>query len=394
MPIGFFSRWATIQPLRLRFYENGVMKPTPELERSVGHSDLNGRQRLVLKEVCDAFITTGIPVGSRTISRHSNLSCSPATIRNEMADLEELGYLFSPHTSAGRVPTEKGYRFYVDCLLQFERINQIEQTVMGLLTKRFEEHQNRNEAFFRSVIRLACAETKLGGLIMTPQLHERQWRAIRLLRILEDKALLVLVDESGAVTDELIAIDPAATDGDLEKLSNLLNSHLSCRTMMEKDLGLLRKSNSLLARYNDLLARISERIRAATVSPTHENTIFLDGFVNFFEQPEFSDPQKMRGMVNLLDRKEILLKVLAEKLAAEEDIMIHIGSESGLAIDDLSLVTARYLGPNNSVGQIGMIGPLRMDYRRVVATLGHISKALTQLFIQPNMQRFKGKKDE
>jgi heat-inducible transcriptional repressor len=347
-------------------------------------AELNQRQKTVLKEVCDTFISTGVPVGSRTISRRNSLAISPATIRNEMADLELLGYLFSPHTSAGRVPTEKGYRFYVNFLVQFSRVNRIEQQLMSLLSRTFEERHHRIDEVLRSAIRVATEQTKLGGLILVPARRQVELASIQLHRILEDKAMLIMVDQHGNIADELVPI-PADTDDEiLARIAHLLNVRLCERRRQEHDREWLRRSQELLERYNELLNLLTQRVASAMANPGGD-AIFLDGFVNFFEQPEFNEPGKMRRMISLLDQKEALLKILARTLESEEEIMVNIGSEAGLAMDDLSIVTARYHGPAQSIGRIGLIGPLRMDYSRVVATLGHISQALTRLFVGPDI---------
>lgn len=357
------------------------------------HQELNERQKTVLKEVCDAFVFSGVPVGSRTISRLGTLSCSPATIRNEMADLEEMGYLFSPHTSAGRIPTEKGYKFYVNFLLKFERINRLEQDLIRVIGDRFEQRNRTTDKVLRSAIKLACEQTKLGGLIAPPQLAARKLVSIKLYRILEDKAMLVMVDESGEITDEVVKIPPETSDDALDQVTKLLDKQLCRRIAVENEMIFLKKSQDILTRYNQLLSIITDRVRTMIYNPASEN-LFLEGFVNFFEQPEFGDPQKMRKMISLLDKKEVLLDLLAKTLASEDDIMVNIGSDSGLAIDDLSIVTARYRGPNHSVGQIGLIGPIRMDYAGVVATLSDISKALTRLFVEENADQLTGEQDD
>ena len=346
----------------------------------INAQELNERQKAVLKEVCHSFISTGIPIGSRTISRSSGLSCSPATIRNEMADLEEMGYLCSPHISAGRIPTEKGYRFYVEFLLKFEKISRIEQNLLEVLTAVYEASSNRTNKILRTAIRVACEKTRLGGLIITPQQNRNSLQEIKLYRILEDKALLVTVSENGEISDELVRIPPTTPDEDLDEITVLLNVQLCHDRNVSNEVLRLRKSQKILERYNTMLSLLTDRIRSMIHNPDSES-LLVEGFVNFFEQPEFNEPQKMRRMISLLDQKESLLELMANSLATDKDIMVKIGSDSGLEFDDLSFVTAKFQGPNSSVGQIGLIGPLRMDYARVVATLGEISRTLTGLFL-------------
>ncbi|HOY69118.1 MAG TPA: heat-inducible transcriptional repressor HrcA [Candidatus Ozemobacteraceae bacterium] len=351
--------------------------PSETLERLA--PDLNDRQRRVLKEVCDSFITTGIPVGSRTISRFGGLAFSPATIRNEMADLESMGYLFSPHTSAGRIPTEKGYRFYVRFLLEYERLGQLENAVMALLESRIES-RSREQEVLRTAVKVACEQTGLPGLVLAPHKSGNAVRNLQIIRVLETTAMLVMVDECGHITDQLVTIPATTTDEELRNLALHLRSELTATHVTDAEADFLRRSRDLLARHNQLIAQLTDRVRTAISNPASD-TIFLEGFVNVFDKPEFSDPDKMRKMIGLLDRKEQLLQLMARSLESGDDIMVNIGSDSGLSVDDLSVVTARYRGPNQSFGRIGLIGPLRMDYARVVATLGNISRALSDLLL-------------
>ncbi|MBF0499692.1 MAG: heat-inducible transcription repressor HrcA [Candidatus Riflebacteria bacterium] len=341
---------------------------------------LNDRQKSVLKEVCDSFILTGIPVGSRTISRCGHISRSPATIRNEMADLESMGFLCSPHTSAGRRPTQMGYRFYVNFLLEFERVSQLEEALLGNIAQRFEEDQHQQEKFLRSTMRMTSDLTHLAGVALLPQKSDNSLRSVQLIRLLDDKAMFVMVDECGHISNQVVVIPADTTDDDLQKLTNFMNAELCNRRLSQIDVNLFKKSHEILVQYNSILSTLTERIRSAIQNPLG-NAVFLEGFANFFNTGEFKDAEKMRDMITLLDRKEALLNILAESLEKPDEIMVKLGFDSGLAVDDLAVVTAGYQGPNQSFGRIGLIGPIRMDYGRVVGTLAKISKALSDLFM-------------
>ncbi|MBF0407033.1 MAG: heat-inducible transcription repressor HrcA [Candidatus Riflebacteria bacterium] len=340
---------------------------------------INERQKLVLKEVCGSFISTGLPVGSRTISKFSSLGCSPATIRNEMADLESMGLLTSPHTSAGRIPTELGYRFYVNCLLEFERLSQIEETIIASLAKKFEEKQHDNNVFLRSAIKLASDFTKLTGVALPPKKCETQVKRAQIIRLLEDKILLVLIDHSGNFTEHVIPISAEATEDDIQRLSNFLNAEICNRDLINIEGDLFKKSHQIISKFNSVLSFLTTQIKDAVRNPSG-NEVFLEGFARFFESREFKDQDKMKNLVELLEKKESLLDILAESLEKGDDITVKLGSDSGLAVSDLAVVTARYKGPNNSYGRIGLIGPMRMDYSRVVGTLVNISKTISMLF--------------
>ncbi len=342
--------------------------------------DLNERQKYVLKEVCDSFISTSIPVGSRTISRSGKLACSPATIRNEMADLELMGYLFSPHTSAGRVPTEKGYRFYVNFLLEYERISQLEEALIGKIAQNSDIDHLHTQDVLKTAIKYACQKTNLAGVLLAPRQSPALLQSVRLFRVLENKAMLVTVDENGQISDQIVNIPSETSDDILEKLVILLNAQLCHYRYHQYERNFIEQTRQLISRYNNLLSSLVSTIRRSA-QPSGEDCIMLDGFLNFFDQPEFNDAGKMKEMLRLLDQKEDLLKILAKSLDSDEEIMVNIGSDSGLEIKDMSVVTAKYLGPNRSIGKIGLIGPLRMDYSKVVATLIRLSNTLSQLLI-------------
>ncbi len=351
----------------------------PELETEPSN-DLNDRQKHVLKEVCDAFISTSIPVGSRTISRSSRLSCSPATIRNEMADLEMMGYLYSPHTSAGRVPTEKGYRFYVNFLLEYERISQLEEALIGKIAQNSDQDHLQTQDILKTAVRYACQKTNLAGVLLTPRRSPSQLQSVRLFRVLENKAMMVTVDEHGNISDQIVTIPNETSDDVLEKLAILLNAQLCHHRFHQYEKQFIERTRQLISKYNHLLSELVNQIKISSGNLS-DDCLLLDGLVNFFDQPEFNEPGKMKEMLRLLDHKENLLKMLAKSLDSDSEIMVNIGSDSGLAIKDMSVVTAKYLGPNQSIGKIGLIGPLRMDYSKVVATLIRLSNTLSQLLM-------------
>lgn len=345
-----------------------------------GDTSLNERQKTVLREVCDAFISTGIPVGSRNLSKSSRLACSPATLRNEMADLESMGYLYSPHTSAGRIPTEKGYKFYVNFLVEFERISQLEEALISKIAEISHETHNRQQEILKSAIRYACQKTNLAGVLLTPQHAKNSLRSVKLFRVLECKAMLVTVDDFGNINDQIVNIPGETSDEVLEKLSILLNAQLCQQQFHRYEQNFIENTRHILSRYNNLLSQLVKKIQDSD-KDTGSDSIFLDGLVNFFDQPEFNDPEKIRQMVSLLDQKENLLHLLAKSLDSKREIVVNIGSDSGLAIKDISLVSARYRGPNRSIGRIGLIGPLRMDYGGVVATLSRLSNTLSKFLV-------------
>ena len=341
---------------------------------------LNERQKTVLKEVCESFISNGVPVGSRNLSKSSRLSCSPATIRNEMADLEEMGYLTSPHTSAGRIPTEKGYKFYVNFLVEFERIGHLEDDLIRRIADVSRENNLRQQDILKSAMKYACEQTHLAGVLLVPQQEHVNWQSVKLIRVVENKAMLIAVDDCANITNQIVDLPPEATDDVLEKLTVMLNAQLCNQQYHHYEQEYIEKTRRVISRYNNLLTHLVKRVKAAN-KESAEDSVYMEGFMNFFDQPEFSDPEKIKQMAALLNQKENLLNLLEKSLESNSEIVVNIGSDTGLAIKDMSLVTARYRGPNDSFGKIGLIGPLRMNYVNVVATLARLSTTLSQLLI-------------
>lgn len=343
-------------------------------------SKLNGRQKTVLKEVCESFISNGVPVGSRNLSKSSCLSCSPATIRNEMADLEEMGYLTSPHTSAGRIPTEKGYKFYVNFLVEFERIGHIEDDLIRRIANVSKENSLKQQDILKSAMKYACEQTHLAGVLLVPQQEHVNWQSVKLIRVVENKAMLIAVDDCANISNQIVDLPSEVTDDVLDKLTVMLNAQLCNQQYHHYEQEYIEKTRGVISRYNSLLTQLVKKVKNAN-KESAEDSVYMEGFMNFFDQPEFSDPEKIKQMAALLNQKENLLNLLAKSLESNSEIMVNIGSDTGLAIKDMSLVTARYRGPNDSFGKIGLIGPLRMNYVNVVATLARLSATLSQLLI-------------
>lgn len=354
--------------------------PTTDFLQLTDKCELNERQKNVLREICDAFISTGTPVGSRTLSRSASLSCSPATIRNEMSDLESMGYVYSPHTSAGRVPTEKGYKFYVNFLINCERVGVLEEAVIEKIACVSRKNHLKQQDILKSAVKYAVEQTNLPGVLLAPRKSKSRLKYIKLVRVLEDKAMLLTVDINGNINDQIVSIPHETTDDIIEKLSILLNAQLCNDNKQMFELEYINSTKNLISKYNNLLSQLVSKVKDSMADPD-DNTLFFEGFVNFFNQPEFREAEKIKQLVCLLEQKETLLNILAESLDDKGEIMVNIGSESGLAIKDLSVVTAKYRGPGKSLGKIGLIGPLRMDYSRVVATLAKLSHTLSKILI-------------
>ncbi len=350
--------------------------------KNIDADALNERQKIILQEICDSFIMTGVPVGSRTLSKLSSLSCSPATIRNEMSDLEVMGYLAAPHASAGRLPTEKGYRFYVSCLMKYEKISNLEESIVTKLQSLAQREDLELEELLKQAVRFVCNQTGLAGLLLMPQMKSAALEHIKFFRILSDKLMVIMIDQLGNIDNTVVDIAPDITDEMLDRIVMLLNVKLCHQRNAKVEQGQINHIKQLLGKYNELLNALVAKIKESQQKAhTVRNPLLIDGFANILEQPEFSEPEKMKMLLQMLNQKEELLELLSNSLDQRPQIMVNIGTDSGLALNDMSLVTASYSGPNQSIGNIGVIGPLRMNYGQVVAILAQLSNALSRVFI-------------
>ena len=337
---------------------------------------LDERKYRILQAIIDDYITTAAPVGSRTISRKSGVGFSPATIRNEMSDLEELGYLDQPHTSAGRVPSTKAYRLYVDQLLQVGRLSNEER-------QRMYDHLNRRSTQVESVIRSAAEvlsnATHYAAVIVAPKLGTLRIRHVQLVPVSERSALMIIVTTAGIVKDAVIALPEGLSADDLYAISRMLTERLS-----DQPLEAVRQI------FADLLrdAEINRRLLGETLNvietrlQSEDSTeIYIGGGANLLSYPEYADVEKAKSFFSVLDSKEQVRKLLSNEGGME--VTIRIGPENGLPeLKDCSVVSARYRVGSDSDGTLAIIGPTRMNYNRVISVLDYMGRALSEVLSQ------------
>ena len=334
---------------------------------------LDERKFLILQAIIDDYITTAMPVGSRTISRKSGVGFSPATIRNEMSDLEELGYLDQPHTSAGRVPSVKAYRLYVDHLMKEARLTNDEREQMH-------EHLNQRSAQVESVIRSAANvlsdATHYTSVIVAPKLGTLRIKHVQLVPVAEKTALMIIVTNAGIVKDAVIRI-PEGLDADhLYAISRMLTQKLA-----DKPLDAVRQSFSEMLRD----AEINRKLLGETLNVLEHKLeeddstdVIIGGGSNLLSYPEYSDVEKARNFLSVLESKDTLRRVVGRDGGME--VTIRIGPENGVPeLSDCSIVTARYRVGDNSSGTLGIIGPTRMNYNRVISVLDFMGRALSEV---------------
>ena len=334
---------------------------------------LDDRKFLILQAIIDDYITTAMPVGSRTISRKSGVGFSPATIRNEMSDLEELGYLDQPHTSAGRVPSVKAYRLYVDNLVKVARLSNDEREQMH-------EHINHRSEQVESVIRSAANvlsdATHYTSVIVAPKLSTLRLKHVQLVPVADRTALTIIVTNAGIVKDAVIRV-PEGLDADhLYAISRMLTQKLA-----DKPLEAVRQSFSEMLRD----AEINRRLLGETLSVIEHkleaedsDDVVIGGGANLLSYPEYSDVEKAKNFLSVLESKDTIRRLVGGDGGME--VTIRIGPENGVPeLSDCSIVTARYRVGDNSSGTLGIIGPTRMNYNRVISVLDFMGRALSEV---------------
>ncbi|MCA3069332.1 MAG: heat-inducible transcriptional repressor HrcA [Rhodocyclaceae bacterium] len=330
---------------------------------------LNDRAQLLLKTLIERYIADGDPVGSRTLSKYSGLELSPASIRNVMADLEEMGFIASPHTSAGRVPTARGYRFFVDTLLRVKPLEQVEITQL--------EGQLENDSRRRlvaSASHMLSELTAFAGVVMTPRRQDQAFRHLEFLRLSEKRVLLIVVAPDGEVHNRILttARDYSATE--LIEASNFVNQHYAGTGF---DQIRLRLQGELVALKQDVSALMNAAIEVGSAAMTSPEDLVVSGERNLLGIPDLStDMGRLRELFNVFERKTALLHLLDTSLHAQ-GVQIFIGGESGISpLDECSIVTAPYEVDGQVVGTLGVIGPTRMAYERVIPIVDITAKLI------------------
>jgi heat-inducible transcriptional repressor len=327
---------------------------------------LNERAQRLLKALVDAYIRSGEPVGSRTLTREAGLSLSSATVRNVMADLEELGFVASPHTSAGRVPTERGYRFFVDTLLKLEPPA---APAMSELERALVEHQDDPKAMIAAASQLLSRITRLAGVVTVPRSVHGAVSQIEFVPLSENRVLAILVTNGREVQNRVLQLERRYGADELRRASQYLSDECRGRSLDDVRAHLLRQMQETRSSMNQAMLdaiRIAERMFEAsgTVPPAVE--VMIAGETNLMGMPELSNVEKLRRLFEAFNEKRDLLHLLDQCLKTE-GVQIFIGHESGYQIlDDCTLITAPYATGEGVIGVLGVIGPTRLAYERVI----------------------------
>ncbi len=351
------------------------------LQNSAQSQPLDDRKTKILKAIIANYLETGEPVGSRTISKFTDLNLSSATIRNEMADLEEMGYLVQPHTSAGRIPTDKGYRFYVDSMMQEK--NESEESRGALL-----ERVDKLESLLKQVAKVLAYNTQYATMVTSPQMRNRQVKFIQLSQVDDSNLVAVIVVGDNVAKNQLIHVDRALSNEEVLKLNLLLNTFLTGASVNEINIELMQAMRRQAGEYADILERVFEGIVDA-VHQAEELQIYTSGTSNILRYDELGDVQKATALLETLEDTRGLEPLVDETMKSGEEkqdgIQIFIGEEAPMKnLKDYSIVTSTYELPEGAKGTIGIIGPKRMDYKKVVKTLKDLTDELDSIFKSNN----------
>ncbi len=345
--------------------------------------ELDERKMKILQAVIKNYLETGEPVGSRTISKYTDLNLSSATIRNEMADLEEMGYIVQPHTSAGRIPSDKGYRLYVDTMMQQmdtamkEKTREVEELKDLLLEK-----EEKMDQLLKSVAKTLAVNTNYASMISSPSYSGSRLKFIQLSRVDANQLIAVIVLEGNILKNSMLSVSEGLDDETLLKLNVLLNTHLNGLPIEEINLGLVARLKQQAGIHSDIVGEVIDAV-AESIKADDDLEIYTSGANNIFKYPELADQQKASEIISTFEEKQMLTTLVQDTLSKDNNtgIQVYIGDETPVSsMKDCSVVTATYELGEGMKGTIGIIGPKRMDYEKVVGTLQTLMKQLDALY--------------
>lgn len=345
---------------------------------------LDDRKTKILYAIIKTYLETGEPVGSRTISKYADLNLSSATIRNEMSDLEEMGYILQPHTSAGRIPSDKGYRFYVDQMMENKEREVTEMKELMI------QKQDKMEQILKQVVKVLANNTNYATMITAPQYHRTKLKFIQLSVISESQMLAVVVTEGNVVKNKMIHMEHRLDNETVLKLNILLNTSLNGLTMEQINLGTIAKLKEQAGIHSEVVNSVLDAVAEAIQMDDEDLEIYTSGATNIFKYPELSDNERARELISAFEEKKQLVNLVAETMNSEENtgIQVYIGNESPMQnMKDCSVVTAAYELGDGMKGTIGIIGPKRMDYDRVVSALKTLTTQLDSIFENTEKER-------
>ena len=339
--------------------------------------ELNERKQKILEAIIRNYMETGEPVGSRTVSKYTDLNLSSATIRNEMSDLEEMGYILQPHTSAGRIPSDKAYRLYVDTILQRkdEEVSEMKELMV--------EKADKIDLLLQQVAKLLAQNTNYTSMVTKPKYQHKRIKFIQLNQMSERQLLVIVVLDNNHVSNKFINLMTDADENVIAQMNFLMNTALTGLDFTEINMAIMQQIKEKAGEYGELASSILDCI-SEVMTEEDDSEIYTSGATNILKYPEVSDKEKMTGLLSTFEEKQ-MLSAWANDEPPEDDkehgIQVYIGEESPVeSMKDCSVVTATYRIKEGVYGKIGIVGPKRMDYEKVVGTLENCMQQLDDIF--------------
>ena len=340
--------------------------------------ELDERKLKILQAIIRTYLDTGEPVGSRTISKYTDLNLSSATIRNEMSDLEDMGYIIQPHTSAGRIPSDKGYRLYVDTMLD-AKTNEVNN-----LKEELTQKADKIDDVLKQVAKFLAANTNYASMVSGPRYQSKRVKFIQITSVDEEHLLAVIVLDNNAVKNQMIRVEESVEEEQIVKLNFVLNTTLNGLDVMDMNLALIQKLKEQVGSHTRVIDSVLEVI-GKTLVEEDDLEVYTSGATNILKYPELADKSKAADLLGAFEEKKIINNWLGlpDKQNTEEshDIQVYIGDETQVeSMKDCSMVTATYKIQEGVYGKIGIVGPKRMDYDKVVGTLNFLMSQLDDIF--------------
>ena len=333
---------------------------------------IDDRKIKILQAIINDYIRTGEPVGSRTIAKNYDLGVGSATIRNEMADLEDMGYLEQPHASSGRVPSSKGYRLYVDKLMESQMLTaeedlKIKQYIVDSAMLEVDKIVTQTSALLSELTNLTC-------IIEAPSVKKSLLKSIQLIRVDEHSLVTIILTDTGLIKNHIIRLSTIPDMNTLNKINEIINARLVNLSIKDINLEVINNFKNDLSHFEELFNAILPALYE-TLNASDSSEVFMDGATNIFNYPEYNDIDKAKEMLVLLNDKESLM----EMIKPQDDITISIGDENNPQAKDCSIISAEYSLGNRPIGSIGLIGPRRINYSKVIAIMAQVVKELNNI---------------
>lgn len=346
------------------------------------HEELTEREKIILRSIIQQFILTASPVGSRFITKKYDIGISPATVRNIMADLEEFGFINHPHTSAGRVPTDKGYRFYVDSLMEIQKIKSSEK---GIINKGLEFESPETDEILRITSIILSNITRQLACVTYPRLESGVLAKIQLVTLASNRLLVVISIKGGLVKTITLEVDSQLKISLLDSVQNLLNERLCGLTFKEIRTTFKDRFSDINEEERPIIRLFVESVDKIFKEASSGANLFISGAGNIIKQPEFEDPEKLPGIIELIENKDIIIHILDKGSGTGTDhVFISIGKENeDRKLEEYSFVSKEYKY-GDTLGTLGVIGPKRMEYAKVVAIVDYMTKMLSEIFKSEN----------